>query len=49
VLPGSSAILSGLEPGPWEVQFGDANARAKDRQRVDVVAGETSTVEWSLP
>ncbi len=49
VFPGRSEILSGLEPGPWDLQLGEENARAKDRQHVEVVAGETRAVEWSLP
>jgi hypothetical protein len=49
VFPGRSEVLGGLEPGTWELQLAEGSARAKDRQRVEVVAGETQTVEWSLP
>jgi hypothetical protein len=49
VFPGRSEVLNALEPGAWDVQLADGSTRLRDRRRVEVVAGETRTVELSLP
>jgi hypothetical protein len=41
--------LGALEPGIWEIELGHEGTRARDRRQVEVVAGETRTVELSLP
>ncbi len=49
VFPGRSEFLNGLEPGYWDLQLAEEGSRSNDRQHVEIVAGETRTVEWSRP
>jgi hypothetical protein len=49
IFPGCAEILGALEPGVWEIELGYEGTRARDRRRVEIVAGETRSVELSLP
>jgi len=45
---GGAELLDGLEPGTWDV-FVDAGGLGMRHERVEVVAGETSILEFALP
>jgi hypothetical protein len=48
IVSGRDELLGGLEPGWWEIRV-DAGGLGVRRDQVEVVAGETSILEFALP
>ncbi len=49
VIPGRPEVLVGLEPGLWDLVLGVDGGESREMREIEVVAGETRTVEVWLP